>query len=197
VYDLKLIVGLVASLLVFVGYAPYVRDVLKGKTKPHVYTWFIWGFVTLLVFFFQYNAGGGAGSYLTLSAGLVCLLIFGLSFRHGTKDIKKSDKIFLILALFALGLYAITDQPLLSVVLLVAVDMLGFIPTIRKSWNKPHTETLFSYSLNTFRFAIGIYALQTYTVVTWLYPVAWLLANGLFSILLIVRRRQTSSPRRS
>lgn len=187
-YDLKVIVGLIASLLVFVGYVPYIRDTIKGKTKPHIYSWFIWGFVTLLVFFFQFNAGAGAGSWLTLSAGLVCLLIFGLSFWHGIRNITRLDTVFLILALAALGLYIITKQPLISVILLVAIDMLGFIPTIRKSWNKPYTETLFSYSLNTFRFAIGIYALETYTIVTYLYPVAWLFANGLFSVLLIVRR---------
>ncbi len=188
-YDLKVIVGAIASLLVFVGYAPYIRDMLKGKTKPHVYSWFIWGFVTMLVFFFQFNAGAGAGSWLTLSAGLVCLLIFVLAFWHGTKDITRLDTAFLILALVAVGLWIITKQPLISVILLVAIDMLGFIPTIRKSWNKPYTETLFSYGLNTFRFAIGLYALETYTVVTYLYPVAWLFANGLFSVILIVRRR--------
>ena len=194
-YDLKVIVGLITSLLVFVSYAPYINDTLKEKTKPHVYSWFIWGVVTLLVFFFQFNAGAGAGSWLTLSAGLVCLLIFGLSFRHGTRDITRFDTVFIILALVALGLWVITNQPLISVILLVAIDMLGFIPTIRKSWNKPYTETLFSYSLNTFRFAIGIYALETYTVVTYLYPVAWLFANGLFSVLLIVRRSQVGKKR--
>ena len=194
-YDPKVIVGLIASLLVFVGYAPYIRDTLKGKTKPHIYSWFIWGFVTLLIFFFQFNAGAGAGSWLTLSAGLVCILIFGLSLWHGTRDIKRLDTVFLILALFALGLWMITKQPLISVILLVAIDILGFIPTIRKSWNKPYTETLFTYGLNTFRFVIGIYALETLTVVTYLYPVAWLFANGLFSVLLIVRRKQVGKKR--
>jgi hypothetical protein len=189
-YDPKVIVGLIASLLVFVGYAPYVIDTLKGKTKPHIYTWFIWGVVTLLVFFFQFNAGAGAGSWLTLSAGLVCLFIFMLSFRHGARNITRLDAVFLMLALVALGLWVITKQPLVSVILLVVIDMLGFIPTIRKSWNKPYTETLFSYGLNTFRFAIGIYALEAYTAVTYLYPVAWLFANGLFSVLLLVRRKQ-------
>ncbi len=189
-YDPKVIVGLIASLLVFVGYAPYVIDTLKGKTKPHIYTWFIWGVVTLLVFFFQFNAGAGAGSWLTLSAGLVCLFIFMLSFRHGARNITRLDAVFLMLALVALGLWVITKQPLVSVILLVVIDMLGFIPTIRKSWNKPYTETLFSYGLSTFRFAIGIYALEAYTAVTYLYPVAWLFANGLFSVLLLVRRKQ-------
>lgn len=189
-YDPKVIVGLIASLLVFVGYAPYVIDTLKGKTKPHIYTWFIWGVVTLLVFFFQFNAGAGAGSWLTLSAGLVCLFIFMLSFRHGARNITRLDAVFLMLALVALGLWVITKQPLVSVILLVVIDMLGFIPTIRKSWNKPYTETLFSYGLSTFRFAIGIYALEAYTAVTYFYPVAWLFANGLFSVLLLVRRKQ-------
>ena len=77
-YPLKLIVGLIASLLVFVGYAPYIKDTLKGKTKPHAYTWFIWAFVTLAVFFFQYNGGGGAGR---------CWRLPMLRWRGGKNDV--------------------------------------------------------------------------------------------------------------
>ncbi len=190
VYDIKILVGIIAVLLTFVGYVPYIKDTIKGKTKPHVYTWFIWGFASLLVFFLQFSGNGGAGSFVTLAAALVCLVIFAVAWRIGNRDITKIDTVFFILAVIALVIWIFTNQPVISVILLSAIDLLGFLPTIRKSWNNPHTETLFSYSLNTFRFVLAIYALQTYTIVTALYPVTWLLANGLFSVLLVVRRNQ-------
>ncbi len=31
----------IAVALTFVGYVPYMRDTIKGKTRPHVYTWFV------------------------------------------------------------------------------------------------------------------------------------------------------------
>ena len=191
-YQLKVIIGLIAVLLTFVGYVPYLKDTIKGKTKPHVYSWFIWGFVSLLIFVLQFSGKGGAGSFVTLAAGIVCLITFTVALRNGTKDITRTDTAFFILALIALVIWIFAKQPLISIILLSTIDMLGFIPTIRKSWHKPHTETLFSYVLNTFRFGLAIYALQTYTIVTSLYPITWILANGAFSVLLIIRRKQTA-----
>tara|TARA_B100000745_G_C20058043_1_gene360921 strand:+ start:395 stop:511 length:117 start_codon:yes stop_codon:yes gene_type:complete len=36
--EIKEIIGVITVILGVVGYIPYLRDVLKGKTKPHVYT---------------------------------------------------------------------------------------------------------------------------------------------------------------
>jgi hypothetical protein len=68
--------------------------------------------------------------------------------------------------------------------------MLGFAPTIRKSWNKPFSETLFTYELGAVRHALGLSALSSYTFVTVLFPLTWTVANVLFSSMLIVRRAQ-------
>ncbi len=187
---MKDVVAIIAIILTFVGYLPYIRDTIKGKTKPHVYTWFVWGLVTLIAFALQVSAKAGVGSLVTLAAGLVCLAIFVLGLRQGKRDIPFIDKVCLSLALVALVAWLFAKQPVLSIIIVALADMLGFIPTIRKSWHAPHQETLSSYEMNTFRFALAIYALQHYTIVTILYPLTWIVANGLFSIYLIIRRKQ-------
>jgi hypothetical protein len=75
-------------------------------------------------------------------------------------------------------------------ILLVATDVLGFGPTIRKSWNKPFQENLFTWELTAFRHGLGIIALEKFNILTMLYPVTWVIVNGLFSVFLIVRRKQ-------
>ena len=185
----KTAISVIAVLLTFVGYFPYIRDTLKEKTTPHIYTWFIWALVTAIAFGLQVQAGAGVGSWVTLAVVIACFSVFILGMRNGKKDITKLDTLFLILSFIALFLWLIAKQPVLSVILVSITDMLGFAPTIRKSWNKPNSETLFLYSLNTFRHGLSILALQQYSIVTWLYPVTWTLANGLFSVMLIVRRK--------
>jgi hypothetical protein len=113
-----------------------------------------------------------------------------LGLRLGKKDITQSDIIFFLLAIVALVFWLFAKQPVISVILLSLTEMLAFIPTIRKSWNKPYTETLSSYVMNTLRFTLGVMALQNYSIITALYPVTWLFANGIFSIILTVRRKQ-------
>ncbi len=192
--NLKNVIGAIAVILTFVGYVPYIRDVFKGKTIPHVYSWFLWGFVTFIAFGVQFSSGAGAGAYVTLAAALLCTVvcIIGLT-RKGKKDISTTDTMFFILAFIALGFWLIAKQPLISAILATTTDLLGFAPTIRKSWNKPYTETLSFYLLNTVRFILAAFALQMYTIPTALYPIAWIFGNGLFGLLLIVRRKQVGN----
>lgn len=188
--DIKTIISTIAVILAFVGYIPYYRDTLSGKTTPHIYTWFIWGFATAVIFALQVSGGAGVGSWVTLAAVILSFGIFALGMRNGKKNITTSDTIFFILAWVALFLWLFAKQPVLSVILLSSTDMLGFVPTIRKSWNNPYSETLFLYGLNSFRHGLSFFALEQVNIVTWLYPVSWAIANGLFSIMLIVRRKQ-------
>jgi hypothetical protein len=193
-YELKNILGIAAIVLTFIGYVPYLRDVIKGKTVPHVYSWFLWGFVTFIAFALQVTAGGGIGAFVTLAASIMCTVVFILGLgKPGKKDITKVDTGFFLLALVALGFWLIAKQPVISAVLTTGIDLLGFAPTIRKSWNKPHTETLSFYFLNTIRFVLAVFSLQKYTVVTALYPIAWVFGNGLFALLLFVRRKQLNT----
>lgn len=189
-YEIKTILGYLATILVFLGYIPYLRDIVKGKTKPHIYSWFLWCFVTLIAFALQYTAGAGSGSFVTLAAALMCIAVITMGFVHkSTIKIVFIDSVFLVLALGAVGLWLIAKQPILSTILVTLIDVFGFLPTIRKSWNKPFTETLSFYFLNTLRFLLAIFSLQQYSVVTALYPISWMLINFVFAWMLIVRRK--------
>lgn len=186
---MKPIIGIVAVILAVVAYVPYFRDIMKGKTKPHIYTWFVWGLVTSIIFALQVKGGGDWGVYVTLSAAILSFVVLFLGLRNGNKDIQKIDTVFLVVAFIALGFWVFAKQPIVSVVLLVAIDMLGFGPTVRKSWNNPYDETLFTWSINGFRHGLSIVALGHYNILTLLYPVAWTTANILFSTMLVIRRK--------
>lgn len=186
----KEIVGLFAAFLVIVGYIPYIRDTLKKKTLPHAYSWFIWTLETVIIYALQVNAGAGAGSWMNLTIIIISTYIFILSLRNGIGYITKMDTVFLVLSLFSLVLWLVIKQPVLSIILITIVDTLSFIPTVRKSWHKPHSETAFTYELGTVRHGLSMIALQAYNIVTWLNPAAMVFANGLFSLMLEVKKRQ-------
>lgn len=187
---LKAVAGVGAVALIFIGFVPYFSDLLRRKTRPHVYSWLLWGLITLVAFALQLNAGGGAGAIVTLIAGLVSLAIAGLAFIfHGKRDVEKSDTVFLVITIIAVAVWLIVKSPELSTILVSAVNLLSFIPTIRKSWRHPYSETLATSEINTLRFVLAILALQNYNLVTLLYPITWLCCDGLFSIMIIFRRR--------
>ena len=184
----KIVISILAIILAFLGYIPYVYNIIKKKTKPHCFTWFISTISGFTLYALQVTGGAGVGSWSLLAASIICLIIFLLSLGIGNKDITRSDIIFLVLALFALFLWFVVKQPVLSLVLLNAVEVLGFVPTIRKSWNSPYSETLFLYEVCILRHGLSIFALQKFNVLTVLTPVIWTVVNIIITSILIIRR---------
>ena len=187
--DFKFFISVFAVFLAFVGYAPYVRDVLKQKTKPHAFTWFAWSVPGFIAFALQVYGGAGVGSWPLLAGSAICLVIFLLSLKQGSRDITCSDVFFLVLSLVALLLWVVATQPVWSVILITSVELFGFAPTIRKSWRSPYSETLFTYEVLTLRHALSIFALAHFNLLTALYPISLALADVVFVLMLILRRR--------
>ena len=186
---MKELIGITAALLGFIAYAPYFRDMLKGKTIPHPYSWFIWGLTTLFILALQITHGAGAGAYTTATIVVICFTICIFGIKNGRDNVRLSDTLLLIVALIALGIWLIADQPTLSMLMLVGADMIGMGPSTRKAWNKPYEETLSTWLLTTLRHFVSIFALGTYTLLTLANPVAWTVANGAFCVMLVFRRR--------
>ncbi len=183
-------IGIIAVILTFVGYAPYISDTVKGKTKPHIYSWFIWAFVTFIIFALQILGKGGAGAFVTLATAILCLTIFILGLRNGHKDITTFDTAVFIVSLIAIGIWIFAKQPVISNILIITINTLANLPTIRKSWKDPYSETLFTWEMGAVRNLLGIIALQNYSLLTWLYPVTNFSINIIESTLLIVRRKK-------
>lgn len=185
----EIIISLITIVLAFVAYIPYVRDILSGKTKPHTFTWLVWALAVSISAGLQIVGGAGVGAWPTITMAVVSIIIFIVSIKKGSKEITKLDVVFFILALISLFLWIVVDQPVWSVILVVTTDILGFAPTIRKSWNAPYSETLSTYEVTAVRHGLSILALQKFNILTVLYPVAWTVANIGFSLILIMRRK--------
>ena len=187
--DYKTIIGIVAVSLTFVGYAPYVRDIVRRKTTPHMFTWLVWLLSDSIAAGLQLFGGAGVGAWPTVAVSVFCLGIFILSWRYGSKDIAKSDVCFLLLALTALVLWLVVKQPVLSIILIVFTDVAGLGPTVRKSWSKPYSETLSTYQISSARYILSIFALRQFNILTLLYPAVWAVVMTSFSVMLVVRRK--------
>lgn len=186
--DIKTILGTVAVLMVFIGYVPYLRDCIKGKTKPHMFSWLVGMIISFIAFGLQIQDKAGPGAFVTLSAAIISAVILLFAIKNKDKDITQSDFIALLLSIGALIFWLVAKDPVVSTVFVIFAEALSFLPTVRKSWNAPYSETLSSYVINFIRFSIAIIALQNYSFVSVGYPATWLVLNGLFALILINRR---------
>jgi hypothetical protein len=186
---MKQLLGVITVILALIGYVPYLKDTFKGKTKPHVVSWFLWTLVSFLVFGLQWSKGAGAGAYADFTMGLICLVIFIISLKNGTKNIKVADIISFILAIIAIVLWLVVHQPVWSMILLVFIDLFSFIPTFIKSWTNPWQETFSTWALSVVRHGLVMLSIQNINIVTILSPLYSSIINTIFCILLISRRK--------
>lgn len=168
----------------------YIYSILKGKTKPHFFTTISWVVPAAIVFLAQILNGAGPGSWATGVTCLLCSVVCAMSYKFRKKYIVKIDYLFLALSILAVALWVVTKNALYSVVLCLAMDVLGFIPTIRKSWGDPLSENMASYALATLKHTLSLFALSSVTLVTACFPAAMIVLNGWFCLYLHIRRKK-------
>ncbi|PKM91809.1 hypothetical protein CVU82_01215 [Candidatus Falkowbacteria bacterium HGW-Falkowbacteria-1] len=186
--NIKIILSIIATIIGVVAFFPYLRDIVQLKTKPHVYTWLIWAVTQTTAVAGILHGGGGWGS-LNLIIGtffVVCIFLFSL--KYGSKNITKGDSIVLVIALCAVLVWWRLDRPILAVIMVSIIDVLGYIPSFRKSYQEPWSETLISWVLFSVSNIFAILALNEYNLLTVTYLVAITLANLFIFLLCFLRR---------
>ncbi len=190
---MKETIAIIAALLAIVGNLPYLWNIIKGTTRPHPYTWLVGSVVSCVIFFGQLQAGAGIGALPTAAAEIFTIIIFLFSLKYGFKGITRSDTIFLMVALLAIVPWVLTRDPTISVILVVGIDLVSFIPTLRKSWNVPTSETRLLYSMNVVRHILALMSLEAYNIATTLHSIAMIILN---TVMFLILSRSPKSKRR-
>ena len=179
----------VAIVLTFVAFLPYIRSIIQGKTKPHVFSWFIWGSTTFVVFLAQLADKGGAGAWPTGVSGIITMYVALLAYiKKSDSTITRSDWLFLVAAMTSLPFWYVTSNPLWAVLILTSVDLIGFGPTFRKAYSYPFEEKLTFFVIITVRNFVSIVALEHYSMTTVVFPAATALACMVFCAMVVYRR---------
>ncbi len=184
--EIKEIIAVIATVLAVIGNTSYLKDVWRGRVKPHPYTWFIWSIVSMTTFFGGLLNGAGIGALPTGVAEGFTIIIFVLSlkqlFSGKLEPIRRIDNYFLALCLIGLIPWAITKDPTISVVIVVIVDISAFIPTLRKTWNKPESEKPLLYTMNVTRHILTLFSLNAYNIATTFHSIAMIVTNTLMTL---------------
>ena len=188
-FDVKTFFVIVAMCISVAAFYPYIRDVVRKKTQPHLYTWLIWTLTQGIAVAGIWYGGGGVG-VLNLTVGwfFITVVLF-LSFSRGTRNISPFDTMMLVAALLAILVWWQLQSALLAVLAASAIDIIGYIPTIRKTYEEPWSETVGVWIAFMVSNIVSIFALDAYNVLTLTYIVSIILANGVLILVCLIRRR--------
>jgi hypothetical protein len=180
--------GALAAASGVVGTVPYMRDTLRGRTRPHRGAWLVWSVLAVVAYLSQ-RADGGSWSVMMCGVQAVMnALVFALAVRYGTGGVTASDGVLLAVAAAGLAGWAVIDDPVVATACVVAADGIGIAMIVPKSWCDPDSETLSTFALASLGGALALGAAGTGTASLLLYPIYYCLANGAIAVILRHRR---------
>lgn len=171
------------------NYFVYTVQTLKGVFKPHMFSWGIWTLLSAIAFAAQWSKDAGPGVWQTAFMTLGVAVITVVAYFKGDRNYTRSDWICLAFSILAIPLWALTNDPLWSVILITIIDLVATWPTIRKTWQKPHQESARAFATAALTCFLGFASLSVLTVTTGLYMGTITAVNIGITVMILLRRK--------
>jgi len=143
--DWKTLVGVCGGIFALMGFIPYIVTICQGKTSPNRASWSIWASLGIVLAISNFEEGARDTMPLLIAYAICQITIALLSFKYGEGGWNTFDRTCLFGALISIILWQIYDSPLIAITISIAIDSLGALPTIKKSYLEPEKEDLFSW----------------------------------------------------
>ena len=162
--------AIISCVFYLIGTLPYLRDTVKWRTLPHPFSYFVWliltGFNTI-VLGMQWESIAIIPAILPTISCFV-FTIYGIRVWKQIQ-INSFDYGFLILALLLLPFYFYTQDILLTVIFSIIIDFLWYLPSLKKWWLQPWSETLFTFLMIGFAQLLIVFTQDHVTLESWLF----------------------------
>ena len=187
------ILGVLAGVVGVADTVPYVRDILRGTTRPHRGTWLIWGVLAVVVCLSQRSDGGSWSLIMAATQAVLTTVILGLAIRRGEGGVSVTDLVMMAIAGAGVVGWVLADEPVVATACIVAADLIAVAMMMPKTERDPESETLATVALASLGGALAAGAVGVIDVSLLVYPVYYCVANG--AIALLIHQRRTASSR--
>ena len=171
----------------FFGILPYIKDTLKGKTKPNRVSWLMWSMAPIIGAAAAVADGVGWAALPVFTNGFYPLLVFIASFKNKNSywKLEKFDYFCGFLSAMALIFWGITKEPLIAIVFAIISDGFAAIPTLTKSWKYPETENASPYAVGVFTTLTSFAAVKTWNFSALAFPIYLIITNAFIAFAIL------------
>lgn len=185
--------GMVAGVLQSFFYVPYIRDVLRGSTRPHRGSWTIWCVLSVIVLASQ-RADGGRWSLLVVVAQLVGgVTILLLAAKRGVGGTSRIDLGLGAIAGAGLVGWYLAGDPTVATLCVVLADCIAVIMMLPKTYAHPYSETRSAFVLSALSGVFAMAAVGSLRFGLLLYPAYFAIADTVVIALITYRRIEVAA----
>ena len=190
--------GILSFALSFGFTIPYAVDIVRGRARPARSTRILLLLLMTVTLVVQAREFTSWVLLLTIGEVLSQILLFGLGIRYGVGGLSRVDVICYVAFGISLGAYLLTQDAVLSLLLLMATDSIAFAPTILKIWRDPASDSWVFFFFGGVAAAFAsLLATSSTAFAEWGFPTYLLVANALAAapIMVHVYRSRRLAPK--
>jgi hypothetical protein len=181
--------GLAGGALELGGMVPYIRDTLRGATRPHRASWVIWGVLATVVFASQWADGATWSLALVGAQFIATTVVIALSVRRGEGGGTLVDAGLLALAGLGVVSWQVAGDPTIATISVTFADVIGVALMLPKAYRDPASETASTYLLGGAAGALSALSVGSLDFALILYPAYIAVAGTSIGTLIWLRRR--------
>jgi len=188
---MKEILIIVSSVVSLAGTIPYIRDILRGRTKPRIVSWLTWAILTGVAMVASYMDHQYPSAILAacMTLNSVAVVVLG-TVKHGRMLFDRFDIACQLLVICGLGAWYLFQSPAVAIVAVIVIDLIAGLPTLRHAWRYPGEETAFVFTTACIASVITMFVAESFAITAIAYPLYLILFNG-FVVYLIKGRKQS------
>ena len=179
--NLKTILGLIAAIISIFCYLPYIVTTIQGKTKPNIATWLTWTILSIVVTATMFAERSFNTLWVPLIGAFGQGIIALLALKQGKGNWSNFDLICLFFVGLGLAFWWHYDEPMIALTMALTVDLVGVLPTFKKSYEEPESENMLTWVLYLISSIFLIFSVKTWNANDSLFFVS---NEGLFSMYL-------------
>jgi hypothetical protein len=180
--------GVTAAVVGIIDTIPYVRDILRGSTRPHRGTWLIWGVLAVVVCLSQRADGASWSLVMAGAQAVLTTLIFVLAIRAGEGGMSAADAFLIAIAGAGIAGWIVADEPVVATVCVIAADLIAAGMMVPKVYRDPGSETLVTFVLASVGGGLAAGAVGMADVSLLTYPIYYCVVNAAIALLIHNRR---------
>ncbi len=185
----------VAAIISLSSLIPYVRDIVRGTTRPNTITWGLWFFIQVIAIAAQVHEGASWSIVFVIVDGITILVVLGFSIAgYGYREWNIFDACCGVLGVVAIVAWQTTGDAILALIFSILADGLAALPTLRKAYTDAWSEHPWGWALTTLAATLGLASTARYNPANILFPGYLIAINFLTFVFSFLGRKVQPKP---
>ncbi len=188
--DWHAVVGIIAGIIQLYSIVPYIKGMLHGETRPNVVSWVLWTLIQVIIIAAQFSAGPSWSIIIPIIMTFnTCLVLILCFWGYGYHSYGIVDIICFVLAIGAIALWRLTNDPVLAICMSVVADLTAGIPTYVKVYREPFSEAIVSWFLLIVANVLALVAASPFNFANTAFSSYIVIVDIIFFFVMVVRRK--------